>query len=389
MKILHTSDWHIGKRLIVRERLDEQAEVLDEMIELCEKEQVELVLVAGDIFDTYIPSAEAEELFYKKIRRFADGKRAVVLISGNHDDGVRLCAAKPLSDELGIYVVGNDRSPLPTDTDFPIRPIESGKGYAVFENAKKERVFLSALPYPNEARFKEEKSELPYVEQMLAWIEESQKANEKNYPSILMAHIFVAGGVTSEGEREISVGGARAIPHEKLPKTDYVALGHLHKRQKMGKGHVYYSGAPLQYAFDEAGAEKSVQVFDLTKNGVENLQTVPLKKGRKLVRLTAMGLDDALATLKAHADELVELTIELTAPLTRAESKALNDNENLVSLRADVRTADGEIAFESRKGFSDEKMFEEFYRQQFGVLPDEKLKRTFLEILTETEGGEK
>lgn len=382
MRILHTSDWHVGKRLKGRDRLDEQAAVLDEIISIADENGVELVLVAGDIFDTYVPSAEAEDLFYRKIKKLATKDRAVVLISGNHDDGVRLAASSPLSDELGIYVIGNDRRPLPTTSTFAVRPTRSGKGYAVFENGNGEKIFLSALPYPNEARFKEEKSELPFGEQMLLWLTEGREQNTENLPSVLMAHIFVAGGATTEGEREISVGGARALAVESLPKTDYVALGHLHKRQRMGEGHVYYSGSPLQYSFDEANVEKSVQVFDLTKDGVENLTLVPLKSGRKLVRLEAASLEQALSILKANAQNLVELTLKLNAPLSRTESRSLADNENLVLLNTEIHT-EKELEFVSRKGFTDEKLFEEFYRQQYGEAPDEKLKSAFLEILTD------
>ena len=90
MRILHTSDWHIGKRLMNRERLAEQEEVLDEIIQICDSERIELVLIAGDIFDTYTPSAEAEELFFRKVKKLAGESRAVLMISGNHDDGVRL-----------------------------------------------------------------------------------------------------------------------------------------------------------------------------------------------------------------------------------------------------------------------------------------------------------
>ena len=102
MKILHTSDWHIGKRLMGRERLDEQSLVLDEIIEVCEREKVELVLIAGDIFDTYTPAAEAENLFFDKIKRVAGADRAVLIISGNHDDGVRLSAVAPISEVTAI-----------------------------------------------------------------------------------------------------------------------------------------------------------------------------------------------------------------------------------------------------------------------------------------------
>ncbi len=381
MKILHTSDWHVGKRLISRERLDEQAEVLDEIAEICEREQVELVLVAGDIFDTYTPSAEAEELFYEKIKKIAGTERAVLLISGNHDDGVRLSAAAPLAEEYGIYVVGNARTVRmrrsPTRKAYPTR---GGKGYAVFANGADE-VYVSVLPYPNEARFKEEKTDLSYVEQMKVWLDEGVCENTDGLPSVLVAHLFVAGGSVSAGERDIELGGARAISVEDLPKCDYIALGHLHKKQHMGKGHCYYSGSPLQYAFDER-ADKGVKIFDLTKDGVQNLQDVPLTKGKKLVRLQANGVDAALELLQKYPGDLVELTLMLDAPLSGSDSKALNAHRNLVSLLAEVKT-DETLRFESRKGMSDEALFEAFYKTGYGTEPKTELKTLYLQTLAE------
>ena len=382
MKILHTSDWHIGKRLITRERLDEQAEVLDEIIQICEDEAIELVLIAGDIFDTYTPSADAEELFFQKIKLLAGQDRAVLLISGNHDDGVRLSAAAPLAEEQGIYIVGNARNPLRMSaTARKTRPVSSGKGYAVFENEKQERIYVSTLPYPNEARFKEEKSELSYVEQMQKWIAEGESGNVDKLPSIFMAHIFVAGGAVSEGEREIDLGGARAIPVEALPNSDYIALGHLHKRQKMGKGNCYYSGSPLQYAFDER-ADKGVKVFDLTTAGVCDLKDVPLTKGKKLVRLEADSVDTGLELLQKYPESLVELKLYLTAPLTSEDSSALAANKNLVSLLAEVRTEET-MHFESRKGLSAAGLFDVYYRSVYGADPKTEVKELFLKTIAE------
>ena len=103
MKVLHTSDWHIGKRLLGRERIGEQREVLREIAALCERERVELVLVAGDVFDTYLPSSEAEDLFYTSVRELAGKDRAVVIISGNHDDHIRLAAATSLSVAVSAF----------------------------------------------------------------------------------------------------------------------------------------------------------------------------------------------------------------------------------------------------------------------------------------------
>ena len=218
MKILHTSDWHVGKRLMGRERLREQAEVLDEIVRICDDEAIELVLLAGDVFDTYTPSSEAEELFFSKIKLVAGENRAVLIISGNHDDGVRLSAVSPLAEEQGVYIVGNARTPIAIkQTARKIKPVQAGKGFVVFENANGEKAFVSTLPYPNEARFKEEKSELSYLERMKGWIDEGVSGNTEGLPSVFLAHIFVAGGAVSDSEREIDLGGARAIPVTALP----------------------------------------------------------------------------------------------------------------------------------------------------------------------------
>lgn len=382
MRILHTSDWHVGKRLMGRERLDEQAEVLDEIVEICERENVELVLVAGDIFDTYTPGAEAEELFFSKIKKVAGEDRTVLIISGNHDDGVRLSAVSPFSEEQGVYIVGNSRAAASTKrTGRNVQPVRSGKGFVVFENKAGEKAFVSTLPYPNEARFKEEKSDLSYVERMKKWIDEGESGNVEKLPSVFMAHIFVAGGAVSESEREIDLGGARALPIDALPNSDYIALGHLHKKQHMGSGHCYYSGSPLQYSFDER-ADKGVNVFDLTANGVQNLKNVPLTSGKKLLRLEADSVENATAILSQYPNALVEMKLLLSSPLTAGDTALLAEYENLVSLVTEIR-AEGELQFETRKGLSDAALFDAYYQSAYHTEPKPQLKELFLETLAE------
>lgn len=381
MRILHTSDWHIGKRLMGKDRLQEQAEVLDEIAGICERESIELVLIAGDIFDTYTPSAEAEQLFYSSVKRIAGNNRAVFIISGNHDDGVRLHAVAPFSHEQGVYIVGNAREPIPTISTRAVRPIASGKGYATFENDRGERVYVGALPYPNEARFKEEKSELSHIEKMQGWLKECMDGNTDGVPAVLLAHIFVLGGKIADSEREIDLGGARAVPVESLPACEYVALGHLHKKQRMGKGNCYYSGSPLQYSFDES-ADKCVKVFDLDKTGVQNLADIPLVSGKKLVRLQADSPDSANELLKNYPNALVELTLLLSAPLTSADAALLAENENLVSLITKVENEQTQT-FETRKGLTDAELFDAFYQANFSNPPSADLKTLFLTTLNE------
>ena len=143
MNILHTSDLHLGKRLFDRERLAEQEEVLDEIVSICEREQVDLVLIAGDVFDTFLPSAEAEEL--------SDFLR-------------QLYVSGPLAEEEGIYIFGNRPRVFPTGGSRPVRAVEAGEYYLVIGDAKGDRVYINALPYPNEARFHEGRSEESFSE---------------------------------------------------------------------------------------------------------------------------------------------------------------------------------------------------------------------------------
>lgn len=384
MKILHTSDWHIGKRLMGRDRLDEQAAALDEIAAICDAENVELVLVAGDVFDSYLPPAEAEELFFEKIKKIAGENRAALIISGNHDDGVRLAASAPLAEGQGIYVVGNARKPLPVGEKRKVRPVRSGTGWTVFENAAGERVFVNTLPYPNEARFREGKTDLCFAERMKQWIEEGERENDEGLPSVFLAHIFVVGGVTSESEREIDLGGARAVPTDVLPDSDYIALGHLHKKQRMGGENCRYSGSLLQYSFDESNGEKGVVLFDLTKEGVKNLHETPLVSGKRLVRLEADSPVLAEGLLGRYPDCWAEMKLHLASPLTSAETAALSAHTNLVSLVAEVNRT-GEAEFVSRKGFSGGKLFEEFYKSQYGEEPDGELKSLFLSVLQDLE----
>ena len=276
MRILHTSDWHIGKRLNGRDRLCEQRAVLDEIVEICDREGVELVLVAGDVFDTFLPSAEAEDLFYGSVKKMAGKDRCVLVISGNHDDNVRLTAATALSEEQGIYIYGNAEHTPKLCSGRALAAVEAGAHHMVFRNGAGDAVFVNVLPYPNEARFKEDKIEgETFYDKMHRWILAGEESNTQKFPSVFLSHLFIAGGKVSEGEREIDLGGARAVPLELLPGSCYTALGHLHKRQHF-KNNVYYSGSILQYAFDEAGAKKSVIVFDLNEEGAQNIREIPL-----------------------------------------------------------------------------------------------------------------
>jgi len=390
MRFLHTSDWHIGKKTENVERLQEQAEVLDEICDIANREGVEVVLVSGDVFDTFVPSSDAEELFYEKIVKIAQN-RIVLIISGNHDDATRLCASAPLAGKHGVYFAGNVNVNRITDKNLsrPVVVSESGEGFCVVKNTKGEEVYIGMLPYPNEARFREKSTEQSHVERIGGWMDKCMASNEKNLPSILVSHLFTLGGIVSDGEREISLGGAKAVPKERFPKADYVALGHLHKRQVVDKSrNVIYCGSILQYAFDEVNVEKSVTVFDLNKEGVSELHTVALTKGRRLAKISACSVDDAITLLNNYLNYYVELTLKLKSPLNREESNNLHENfPNVISLKLEVQSqTDRQVR--GRKELSDSKLFIECYKAKYGEEPDKELTELYLSLLAEVDENE-
>lgn len=364
-----------------RERYDEYRSVLGEISELVEQEGVELVLAAGDIFDTYTPSAEAEEIFYSGIKQIAKNC-TVLIISGNHDDYQRLSAASSLAQECGIYIVGNALSPIKCEKIGKVYPKSSGEGWVIFENERSECVYVNAMPYPNEARFKEGRSDESFLEKMERWIKRGESGKEKDIPSIFLSHIFVVGGQVSDGEREIDLGGTRAVPLELLPKCDYVALGHLHKSQKLGEN-VYYSGATMRFSFDESNAERSVNVFSLTQSGLTDFKQIQLKSIKNLIRLQSNSVIESLTLLDKYPDSFVELTLNLDEPMTPSENSALRGKSNLVSLKFNVKQLSPEKERVSYKDKSSSKLFGDFYKTRFNAEAPERLLSLFLSLTEE------
>ncbi len=380
MKILHTSDLHIGKRLMDRDRLPEQTEALDEIANICDREDVSLVLIAGDVFDSYVPSAEAEDVFFRAVKKLAGERRAVVIVSGNHDDGVRLSASAPLAEEQGIYIFGNRPRTPRVGGNRPVRAVEAGERYLIVQDEQGERVYINALPYPNEARFREDKTDETFAEKIRRWVRCGEEGYRGDIPHILLTHLFVAGGKTSESERDIDLGGARAVPLYALPQEGYIALGHLHKKQCIGAAR--YSGSILQYSFDEANTQKSVVLLE-TAGKDFTVREIPLTSGKRLIRLESADVDSAIALLSGYKDCFIELTLHLTQPLTSNQTQMLRDaNEGLVSLNVRVNSGETPL-FVSRSSLGADELFTEYYRSQYGEEPKEELKTAFLQLMEE------
>lgn len=364
-----------------RDRLPEQIEALHELTAICREREVSVVLVAGDVFDTYLPPAEAEEVFFRAVKELAGDTRAVVVIPGNHDDGVRLAASAPIAEQHGVYLFGSRGGHFALGGNRPVRAVEAGENHLVLQDEKGDRIYINALPYPNEARLKEEKTEESYSEKVARWIESGEAAFRGGMPHILLSHLFVAGGKTSESERDIDLGGARAVPLSLFERFDYVALGHLHKPQKMKNAR--YSGSLLQYSFDEAGAQKSVVLLETQGEHIEVKELIGLSSGRQLVRLECGSAEQAVPLLKQYENAYIELTLHLKAPLSSEETRALRAaNEGLVSLITRVEGTQT-FSFQSRAKLSAGELFTQYYQSIYNAEPSEELKSAFLELLKE------
>ncbi len=274
MKVLHTADWHLGKTLRGISLIEDQAHILDQIFQTIVTEQVDVLIVAGDVYDKAVPSEAATKLYSDFLEQvYAETETAVVVIAGNHDSGQRLGAASKLFDRNRILVRG------PIDRDEHPIILEDDHG----------AVAISALPYSEiyAARRAFEREDIRTPEDVLrAQFESAKSFVPEDARWIVVAHAFVTNCLPSDSERRLSVGTVETVPSSLFEGANYVALGHLHRPQAAGKESIRYSGAPLAFGFDEAGSTKSMTVFDLTRNGaIANMKSVefaPLREVREV-----------------------------------------------------------------------------------------------------------
>ncbi|WP_030200132.1 exonuclease SbcCD subunit D [Streptomyces sp. NRRL S-87] len=309
MRLLHTSDWHLGRAFHRVNLLDAQAAFLDHLVETVRAHRVDAVLVAGDVYDRAVPQLAAVELYDRALHELAALGVPTVMISGNHDSARRLGVGAGLLDRAGIH--------LRTDPAGCAEPV-------VLSDAHGDVAFYG-VPYLEPALVKDEfAAERASHEAVLGAALDRIRADLAGRPagtrSVVLAHAFVTGGTASDSERDITVGGVAAVPAELFAGIDYAALGHLHGCQRITE-RVRYSGSPLAYSFSEADHRKSVWLVDLGPGGELTAERLGTPVPRPLARIRGR-LDDLLAdpALTPHEDAWVEAT--LTDPARPAEPMA-------------------------------------------------------------------
>lgn len=299
MRILHTSDWHLGRSFHRVGLLDAQAAFLDHLITTARTREVDAVVVAGDVYDRAVPPLGAVALFDEALHRLADAGVPTVMISGNHDSARRLGVGAGLIGRAGIH----------------LRTDPAGCGTPVLLADRHGEVAFYGLPYLEPALVRDEfKAVGTGHEAVLAAAMDRVRADLARRPagtrSVVLAHAFVAGGAPSDSERDITVGGVASVPAGVFDGVDYVALGHLHGSQRITE-RVRYAGSPLAYSFSETTHRKTVWLLDLGPDGaIESEERVDCPVPRALARLRGR-LDDLLTdeTLEPHEDAWVEVTL--------------------------------------------------------------------------------
>ncbi|WP_435285159.1 exonuclease SbcCD subunit D [Streptomyces bacillaris] len=310
MKLLHTSDWHLGRSFHRVPLLDAQAAFLDHLVATVEAREVDAVLVSGDVYDRAVPPLAAVELFDRALHRLAAVGVPTVMISGNHDSARRLGVGAGLFERSGIH--------LRTDPEGCATPV-------VLTDAHGD-VALYGLPYLEPALVKDTlRAATAGHEAVLTAAMDKVRADLAARPattrSVVLAHAFVAGGEPSDSERDITVGGVSAVPAGVFDGVDYVALGHLHGSQRVTE-RVRYSGSPLAYSFSEADHRKTMWLIELDGSGAITAdERVDCPVERPLARLRGR-LDTLLEdpALERHEHAWVEAT--LTDPVRPADPMA-------------------------------------------------------------------
>ncbi|PLK46285.1 exonuclease SbcCD subunit D [Emticicia sp. TH156] len=405
MKILHTADWHLGKRLDNYHRLDEQREVLQEICEIAEREAVDAVVVAGDLFDNFNPSSEAMELLYSTLHRLSDnGSRAVIAIAGNHDSPERIEVPDALARACGILFAGFPNmkvKPFKTKAGLELTKVDNGfVELKIPDNDFPLRILLT--PYANEQRLKTFLGLTDTDGALRAhlqnhWQTLADEYLDNNGFNMLATHLFFMkkdGVMPEEPEDErpiLHIGGASVIYSENVPaQVHYVALGHLHRYQVIDTvpAPVIYASSPLAYSFSEANQTKYVVLIEAEAGRLSSYQPIALTKGKQLLSKRFESIDDALVWLEENPHALVQLTIVSDKYLEATEKKRLLDtHDGLIQIIPEIRSLNDGTSEASKinLSMSVEKLFEEYFKSKKGQEVSEELMLLLKEVLAEGE----
>ncbi len=356
MKFVHLSDLHIGKRVNEFSMLEDQEYILTVIINIIDEQAPDGVIIAGDIYDKAVPSAEAVELFDDFLVRLSKRDLKVFVISGNHDSAERIAFGGRLMDKSGIYM----------------SPVYNGKVESITLTDEFGEVNVYMLPFvkpSNVRRFFPDSEIASYTDAVRVAVKSMNIDKEKR--NILITHQFVTGASRTESE-DVSVGGTDNVEASVFEDLDYVALGHIHRAQKCGSEFIRYSGTPLKYSFSEAKDSKTVTVLNIREKGDIDLDFIPLIPKRDMVEIK--GKYDEI-TLKSfwentsYQQDYVHITLTDEEDIPDVLTKLRVIYKNIMKLDYDnkrTRTANEINGAEKVREKTPLEHFSDFYELQNG-----------------------
>ena len=379
MKLIHLSDLHLGKRVNEFSMLEDQEYILTKIINIVDEQSPQGVIIAGDVYDKSVPSAEAVELFDDFLFRLSKRNLKVFVISGNHDSAERIAFGGRLMDKSGIYM----------------SPVYNGKVEPIVLEDDYGSLNVYMLPFikpSNVRRFYPENEIVSYTDAIKCAVSE-MNINEAQR-NVLITHQFVTGALRTESE-DVSVGGTDNVDVSAFDGFDYVALGHLHRSQKCGREFVRYSGTPLKYSFSEAKDVKSVTVVELKEKGNMGLSFIPLIPKRDMVEIKGKYDEIVLKSFyvgTTYDEDYMHITLTDEEDIPDVLTKLRVIYKNIMKLDYDnLRTRHSvEITGASDvKSKSPLEHFSEFYEQQNGQPLSKEQSSFMMEIIEQIWGDEK
>lgn len=398
MKLIHTADWHLGKNIEGYTRLEEQRQFLKDFIKICEDEQADMIIIAGDIYDNYNPSAIAEQLFYDTLKQLSrNGSCMTVVISGNHDNPDRLTASGPLARDHGIVMAGTPNSIITPGIYGQHEITESAPGYfhAIINN---EEVDMLLVPFPSEKRLNEvylnetddeTQKASSYGEKMSALFSSLKEHFHKDSIHLIASHLFVMDSIEDGSERSIQLGGSYIVGGDIFPETaDYIALGHVHKPQKVpGCPNARYSGSPLPFNIKETSFHKQVISVELRAGSPCVIHELPLPVYKPIEIWHCENIEEAIEKCEENKERDCWVYLEIKTDHYIHEE----DIKKMKTLKTDILSITPVLPENASDDFSAsdirEQPFDElvknFYRKRFQVDIGEETLALLMQIMEE------
>lgn len=374
MRFIHTADWHLGRLFHGASLVDDQAHLLNQLVDLARDAKPDVVLVAGDVYDRAVPPPDAVQVLDDVLSRLVlDLKVPVVIIAGNHDSPGRLNFASRLLAGRRLYVTGH----LPARCEPLV--LEDGHG----------PVHFYSVPYAEPSTVRQ-CLECPQIADhdaaMAAVLDRVRATHPAGARSVVIGHAFVAGGRECESERPLSVGGAGTVDASRFAGFHYAALGHLHCPQSLAGGTVRYCGSLMKYSFDESDQTKGVNLVEMDGSGACAVETIALRP-RRDVRRVSGPMADLLsgATDVGAKDDYLEVMLLDTGPVLDAMGRLRDAYPNILHVRRPDHEP-GTAAASDRpnvRAMDDAQLFKAFYAHVTGAEPSAEQEEAFVQIVDE------